>query len=85
MVTDTFIVRTPRQLSTLMRAFRKQAGMSQAELASRLGISRQAVTALERDPESATFERLMKVWSVLGLEVSLQPAVRDVIPSGQEW
>lgn len=85
MATDTFTVRTPQQLATLMRAFRKKAGLSQAEIASRLGVSRQAISALERDPESATFERLMKIWAVLGLEVSLQPAVREVSPPGQEW
>lgn len=85
MATDTFIVRTPRQLAPLMRAFRKKAGLSQAELASRMGVSRQAITALERHPESATFERLMKVWAVLGLEVSLQPAVREAAPPGLEW
>lgn len=85
MATDTFIVRTPKQLASIMRAFRKKAGLSQAQLADRLGVSRQAFSALERDPESATFERLMKVWAVLGLEVSLQPAVRETRSQGQEW
>jgi len=78
-------IRAAHQLAPLMRAFRKQAGISQAELAERLGISRQAITALERDPASATFERLMRVWSVLGLEVSLQPATHDAPPSSLEW
>lgn len=85
MVSDSFVVRTPQQLSALMRAFRKSAGISQAELATRLGVSRQAVSALERAPESATFDRLMKVWAVLGLEVSLHPAVRKAAPPEQEW
>lgn len=85
MATDSFVVRTPRQLTTLMRAFRIKAGLSQAELADRLGVSRQAISALERNPESATFERLMRVWAVLGLEVALQPTVREVIAPSQEW
>ncbi len=78
-------IRAAHQLAPLMRAFRKQANISQAELAERLGISRQAITALERDPASATFERLMRVWAVLGLEVSLQPAIHDAPPSSLEW
>lgn len=85
MATERFIVRTPHQLATLMRAFRKQAGLSQADLAERLGVSRQAVSALEREPHTASFERLMKVWAVLGLEVALQPATRPPLHDAQEW
>lgn len=82
---DSRVVRTPHQLGALMRAFRKQAGYSQAALAERLGVSRQAITALEREPEAATFERLMKVWAVLGLEVSLQRATPTAQPPEMEW
>jgi HTH-type transcriptional regulator/antitoxin HipB len=85
MSNDSRVVRTPHQLGALMRAFRKQAGYSQAALAERLGISRQAITALEREPEAATFERLMKVWAVLGLEVSLQRATPTAQPPEMEW
>jgi len=68
-----------------MRAFRRQAGLSQAQLAERLGISRQAVGALERDPASASFERLMRIWAVLGLEVSLQQRNPQENTSSLEW
>jgi HTH-type transcriptional regulator/antitoxin HipB len=68
-----------------MRAFRRQAGLSQAQLAERLGISRQAVGALERDPASASFERLMRIWAVLGLEVSLQQRSPQENTSSLEW
>lgn len=57
----------------MLRALRKKQGLTQADLADQLGITRQAVTALEARPEAATFERLMKVWAVLGLQVSLAP------------
>ncbi len=82
---SAYTIRTARQLGPLMRAFRKQAGLSQAQLAERLGISRQAITALEREPESATFERLMRVWAELGLSVSLQPNLRMASPPMLEW
>jgi len=68
-----------------MRAFRRQAGLSQAQLAEQLGISRQAVGALERDPGSASFERLMRVWAVLGLQVSLQQRSPQENTSSLEW
>lgn len=78
-------VRAAHQLGPLMRAFRKQAGLSQAQLAERLGITRQAITALEREPEAATFERLMRVWAELGLEFSLQPRPQDPSSTTLEW
>lgn len=80
-------IRTPQQLAPLMRAYRLRAGLSQATLAEQLGISRQAVTALEKAPESATFERLMKVWALLGVEICLQPieAGPQSTPSDLEW
>lgn len=78
-------VRTAQQLAPLMRAFRRQAGLSQAQLAEQLGISRQAVGALERDPASASFERLMRIWAVLGLEVSLRQRSPQENTSSLEW
>ena len=84
-ISTTYTIRTAQQLGPLMRAFRKHAGLSQAQLAERLGISRQAITALEREPEAATFERLMRVWAELGLAVSLQPDFRVASPPMLEW
>ena len=55
------------------------------QLAERLGISRQAITALEREPDAATFERWMRVWAELGLAVSLQPDFRVASPPMLEW
>lgn len=78
-------IRAAHQLGPIMRAFRKQAGLSQAQLAERLGITRQAITALEREPEAATFERLMRVWAELGLEFSLQPRPQDASSTTMEW
>jgi len=81
------LIRTPQQLAPLMRAYRLKAGLSQAALAERMGISRQAVSALERAPESATFERLMKVWALLGIQVTLQErdSGQAPTPTDLEW
>ena len=83
MQTNTYTIHTPQQLAPLLRALRKQRGLTQADLARQLGITRQAVTTLESRPETATFERLMKVWAVLGLEVSLR--ARAVPTDPTEW
>ncbi|HEY0334532.1 MAG TPA: helix-turn-helix transcriptional regulator [Stenotrophomonas sp.] len=68
------VIRTPGQLGPILRSLRAVAGLTQTELAEQLGISRQAMSALERRPEKASFERLMRLWALLGLEVSLAKA-----------
>ena len=82
---NAYTIHTPKQLAPLLRAIRRQRGLTQADVAQQLGITRQAVTTLERRPEAATFERLMKVWALLGLEVSLHTRAGTVPADPPEW
>lgn len=68
---DQFTVRTPDQLPALLRAFRKQAGLTQAEVALRLGVTQQTYSALERNADTVGFDRLLKLLNLLGVQLSL--------------
>lgn len=70
------VIQHPQQLASLLKAIRVQRGLSQAQVAARLGISHQAVSALEKRPEKATLERLMRILGVFQVDV--------VLRSGQE-
>ena len=65
-------IRTPEQLRPLFAAFRKRAGLSQAELARRIGVGQQTVSQLERNPEKATLERLLRALTALDVELVLR-------------
>ena len=67
-----FVVRTPDQLPALLQAFRKQAGLTQEEAAVRLGVTQQTMSALERNAERVSAARLMKLLSLLGVELVLR-------------
>ena len=67
-----FVVRTPDQLPALLQAFRKQAGLTQEEAAVRLGVTQQTLSALERNAERVSAARLMKLLSLLGVELVLR-------------
>lgn len=67
-----FIVRTPEQLPALLQGFRKQAGLSQAETALRMGTSQQTLSALERNAENVSAARLMRLLSILGVELVMR-------------
>ena len=76
---DTFTVRTTEQLPQLLKAFRKNAGLTQADVALRLGVTQQTVSALERNAEAVSAERLMRLLNILGVEWVLR--TRSASPS----
>ena len=76
---DTFTVRTTEQLQQLLKAFRKNAGLTQADVALRLGVTQQTVSALERNAEAVSAERLMRLLNILGVEWVLR--TRSTAPS----
>lgn len=67
-----YTVRTPEQLPTLLKAFRKQAGLTQGQLATRLGVTQQTVSALERNANKVSADRLLQLLGILGAEMVLQ-------------
>lgn len=67
-----FPVRTAMQLPIFVRAFRKQAGYTQAQAAVRLGVTQQSYSALERNADKMSAERLLQVLSIFGADVILR-------------
>ena len=66
-----FTVRTADQLPTLLQAFRKEAGLTQSEVALRLGVTQQTYSALERNAVTVGAARLLKLLNILGVELIL--------------
>ena len=65
------LLTTSRQVGELLRRRRKARGISQQELASKLGISQGRLSALENDPASMPLARLIAIVNLLGLELTL--------------
>ncbi len=79
-----FPVRSAEQLPPLLRAFRKEAGLTQAEVALRLGVSQQTYSAMERNADKVGAARLLKLLNILGVEFALakpSPAPTSTAPS----
>lgn len=77
-----YVLRTPDQLRPILQGFRKARQCSQAELAVRLGITQQALSALERDPGNVGIARLMQLLASLDVEIVLRdrPAANSKSP-----
>lgn len=88
-----FTVRTGDQLPILLKALRKQAGLTQAGAAMRLGITQQAFSTLERNAASASAGRLLELLSILNVELVLrqvekgsrEPSQKAANPAKAMW
>jgi HTH-type transcriptional regulator/antitoxin HipB len=63
------------QVGATLGARRKALGLSQADVASRLGLSQNRLSELESRPETLTVAQLLALLNVLGLEMTVaEPA-----------
>ncbi len=67
------------QLPPILKAFRKKSGLSQADMAEKLGITQQSYAYFESNPVKASLERVFLVLRLLGVDLVLsqsRPVVR---------
>ncbi len=67
-----YAVHAAEQLPALLKAFRKEAGLTQGAAAARLGVTQQTFSALERNAQKVSAERLLHLLGILGVEMVLQ-------------
>ena len=65
-------ITTDTQLGHLLQGYRKAKGLTQGQLAQRLGISQERLSVLELNPGRITVDRLLRLLGALGLELIIQ-------------
>jgi len=78
---SNFPVQTADQLPLILAAFRKTVGATQADLATRLGITQQSYSAAERNAANMSVSKLLSVLQALDVELVLQPKVTNAQPA----
>lgn len=76
-----FPVRIAEHFPILLQSFRKHAGLTQAAAALRLGVTQQTLSALERNADKVSADRLLRVLHLYGVELVLRKANKDAPPS----
>jgi HTH-type transcriptional regulator/antitoxin HipB len=81
------LIATPDQMAQLLAASRRQAGLTQAEAAARIGVSQSRISALETDAEPLTLTQLLALCGIYGLQLQLRDRSEPAPESapGVEW
>ncbi|MCA3182825.1 MULTISPECIES: helix-turn-helix transcriptional regulator [unclassified Cupriavidus] len=79
-------IRILTQLNPVLQGFRKSRGLSQADVAARLGVSQQSYARLEANPGRASMARVLAVLQALEVDLVLSPrgavVARDTADAG---
>ena len=81
------IIRSPEQLAILVVDQRKKLGLTQSEVAERVGLKQKTISAFENNPESVMLPTAFLILSALHLDITVAPKVVDNESSawGHEW
>jgi HTH-type transcriptional regulator/antitoxin HipB len=66
-----YAIKTLNQLRPILKGFRKSEGLTQAVMASHLGVTQQTYAQLEANPAAISVERLFRVLRVLNVDLTL--------------
>ena len=69
----SYVIQIPSQLASHLRALRKAKGLTQAELATKVGVDQTRIAKIEGDPLSVSVKQFMKILSALGVQLTLEP------------
>lgn len=69
-----FRVYSPDSLGAAIRHYRKAAGLSQAQLAARVGVHRSYLSDLERGKETEQVRRILHLLRELGVRMTIEEA-----------
>lgn len=72
------LIATPDQMAQLLAASRRQAGLTQAEAAARIGVSQSRISALETDAEALTLTQMLALCGIYGLQLQLRDKSQPV-------
>lgn len=77
-------VLTAASLGHILQSARKARGLSQTQLAARVGVSQARLSALEREPGTLSVDQLLAICGSLGLQLGIA-AKNAASPPATDW
>jgi len=75
----------PQQLSTFIKEHRKKNGITQAEIATLVGIRVATISDFENKPESCKLETFFKILAALNLQMSVTTRDHALNDKQNQW
>lgn len=80
-----FVIQTPTQIGIHLRSRRKALGLTQAMVASQIGLTQKRLSVLELHPDRLSVKQLLSLASILKLEVVLREKSPPTARAPGEW
>jgi HTH-type transcriptional regulator / antitoxin HipB len=68
-----YAIKTPQQLGAVLEGYRKNCGLTQKAVGSKVGLAQSVVSLLEKTPQRAGLARIFKLLAALDLEIVVRP------------
>lgn len=82
------IINTPKSLAAFVKDSRKQKGLSQSDVASRVGLRQATISEFENNPDRTSIETIFKILASMKLELHLvaeNASMKTNVSNGDEW
>jgi HTH-type transcriptional regulator / antitoxin HipB len=79
------LVTSPHQLAITVRDQRKQMQMSQTDVADRVGLRQETISAFENKADRTKLDTLFRILAALNLEIHVVPRGTKVSGWDKEW
>ncbi|NJM44963.1 MAG: helix-turn-helix domain-containing protein [Alkalinema sp. RU_4_3] len=79
------LVTSPHQLAITVRNQRKQMQISQADVADRVGLRQETISAFENKADRTKLDTLFRILAALNLEIHVVPQGTKVSGWDKEW
>ena len=76
-MTSRYPILTAEQLPAYLRALRKSQGLTQRDLAERLGVSIARISTIEQNPGAVSLKQLMQLVHSLGARLTIETGTPD--------
>ena len=80
---NDYPVKTPKQLGSVLQGYRRERGLTQTDVGTKVGLAQKAVSKIELAPERAGLNMIFKLLAALELELVLRP--RGTPARRSEW
>lgn len=76
-------IKTPTQLGAVLKGYRRDRKITQANLGAKVGLPQNAVSEIEASPERSSLARVFKLLAALDLDLVVRP--RQPTTKRSDW